>query len=73
MASDYLFSSFSKDLDNINKVINSSEELDFVFDNNEVIFKNYQISAKLIINTDFRFNKFLNLKPEREEKKEYDE
>ena len=73
MASDYLFSSFSKDLDNINKVINSAEELEFVFDNNEVIFKNYQISSKLIINTDFRFNKFLNFKPEREEKKEYDE
>ena len=40
---------------------------------NGVIFNNYQISSRLIINTDFRFNKFLKIKPEREEKKEYDE
>ena len=73
MASDYLFSSFSKDLNDIDKVFEKDEDLDFVFDDDGVIFKNYQISSKLIINTDFRFNKFLKVKPEREENKEYDE
>ena len=73
MASDYLFSSFSKDLDDTDKVIKADEDLEFVFENDEVIFKNYQISSKIIINTDFRFNKFLKIKPEQEEKKEYDE
>ncbi len=73
MSSDYLFESFSKDLNDIDKVIKSDEDLEFVFDNEKVILKNYQISSKLIINTDFRFNKFFNIKPDREEKKEYDE
>ena len=73
MSSDYLFSSFSKDLHDIDKVFEKGEDLDFVFDNDGVIFNNYQISSRLIINTDFRFNKFLKIKPEREEKKEYDE
>ena len=73
MSSDYLFESFSRDLNDIDKVIKSDEDLEFVFDNEKVILKNYQISSKLIINTDFRFNKFFNIKPDREEKKEYDE
>ena len=73
MSSDYLFESFSKDLNDIDKVIKSDEDLEFLFDNEKVILKNYQISSKLIINTDFRFNKFFNIKPDREEKKEYDE
>jgi len=73
MSSDYLFESFSRALDDIDKVIKSDENLEFVFDNEKVILKNYQISSKLIINTDFRFNKFFNIKPDREEKKEYDE
>ena len=73
MNSDYLFSSFSKDLHDVDKVIEKDEDLEFVFDNDEVIFKNYQISSKLIINTDFRLNKFLKVKPEQEENKEYDE
>lgn len=73
MSSDYLFESFSRDLNDIDKVIKSDEDLEFMFDNEKVILKNYQISSKLIINTDFRFNKFFNIKPDREEKKEYDE
>ena len=73
MSSDYLFESFSNDLNDIDKVIKSDEDLEFLFDNEKVILKNYQISSKLIINTDFRFNKFFNIKPDREEKKEYDE
>ena len=73
MSSDYLFESFSRHLDDIVKVIKADEDLEFVFDNDGVIFNNYQISSRLIINTDFRFNKFLKIKPEREEKKEYDE
>ena len=73
MSSDYLFSSFSKDLHDIDKVFEKDEDFEFVFDDDRVIFKNYKISSKLIINTDFRFNKFLKVKSEREENKEYDE
>lgn len=73
MSSDFLFSSFSKDVGNIDKVLDVNENLEFEFIDDEVIFKNYQISSKLIINTDYRLNKFLKIKSEREEIKEYDE
>ena len=61
MSSDFLFSSFSKDLGNIDKVLDVNENLEFEFIDDEVIFKNYQISSKLIINTDYRLNKFLKI------------